>query len=151
MVAYLYRFLVSLPVIWAMKPGVGGINWSTDMRSPGAVISSGCCWVGVLDLHDLRVDLTCMHAEHTGMGHLASFLGITPILAMYFSLVNEMWPNCLWYYNSRVALGVTSLSSDSSMGIPCIVFCKRKGLFMSMDSIVGLLVSITFIHGLVGW
>ena len=73
-----------------MNPTVGETNWSTETRSPGDVIFIGCSCAGVLDLHALRVALAYMHAEHTGVGHLANLLGITPILAICFNLVNEI-------------------------------------------------------------
>ncbi len=86
-VAYLYCLVVRIPVICAMKPGVGDFIWSTNTTYPGLVC--------VTDLSLLWSDLChcChftalpyMHATHTGCQHLANLFGIILCLAIIWSL-----------------------------------------------------------------
>ena len=66
-VAYLYLLVVSLPVIWAINPGVGETSWSTDTTFPGVVgVGWLCCLLG-LERHRRLVAFAYMHAEQIGI------------------------------------------------------------------------------------
>ena len=82
-VAVVYRLNVRGIVIWAIKPGVGEIIWSTETISPGLVGTDVSEVLSeVLDRHGRLVALPYMQAEHTGMAHVANLRGIRPLLAM---------------------------------------------------------------------
>ena len=106
-----------MPVIWAIKPGVGDTSWSTDTLSPACVGNAGdVAFVRDRCRHGLRCALPYMHAEHTGTGHFASRLGMMFNFAIACSLANPRWPHAWWYCSSSaVAVGVARSSSSRTI------------------------------------
>ena len=80
--AYLYLFVVKRPVIYAMNPGVGETSWSTDTTSPGSVITLGSYAKVYFPFRGLFFALEYIQAEHIGILHFLSLLGMTPVLVV---------------------------------------------------------------------
>ena len=91
--AYLYRFLVSKPVIWDTNPGVGDDSMSTETCCPGKVIDFGALlFLGFLCRHGRQVARPYKHAAHAGIGAYCKCDGIIPCFAICCSRANGMCP-----------------------------------------------------------
>ena len=88
----MYLLMVGVPVICAMRPGVGEISWSMDIISPGVCAAFIRLWpVLPVRCHHFRlVALEYIHDAHVGGSHFARYWGKYPIFAMCCSLVIGM-------------------------------------------------------------
>ena len=84
-VASLYRCLIGTSFSRAIRPGVDGSIWSTEMQDPGPVMG------GMDQLLDGV--LVRQGREHNGVFALSSDFGRSPLFAIWRSFLKKMWPS----------------------------------------------------------